>query len=105
MVVEPGLERAIAVLLLAVAGEGDQQPPAGAFLPQLRRDREAVHSREPDVEEDDVGAIVPRGGDGAGTVVGQTDVVTPDLQQLAEGLGGILAVVDDEDPAARLPGG
>ena len=53
------------------------------------------------VEQDHLGAIVAGGGDGAVPVVGEADVMPPDLQELAEGLGGVDAVVDHEDAATR----
>ena len=105
VVVEAGFLCLIAVLLLTVTGESDQQPAAEAFLAQLGRDREAVHAGKADVEEDDLGTIVAGGGHRVVPVVGQTDVVPPDRQELAEGLRGIDAVVDHEDAATRLPGG
>ena len=67
VVAEAGLRGASPIGLLAVAGDGDQAHAGEARkLPQARGQLVAVHHRQPDVEEGDVGREVRRDRSAAG---------------------------------------
>ncbi len=56
MGVEPGRSGALAVLILAVAGQcHDEHPATPRFLPQLPGDLIAIHARQANVQERDIG--------------------------------------------------
>src|SRR5262249_2365006 len=99
VVVEPGLARPAAVLLLAPSRDGDDQDRASARLrANAPRRLVAVDPGEPEVEQDDVGGERERLVHGAQTVVDGARLVSRELEQRRERRGGVDVVVDPEDP-------
>ena len=78
---EPGLPRALSVLLLAVATEGNERWAGFAqLLANLRSSTVTVQSREANVEEGDVRAYVHYELDPKNTVGSDVHLVSPALQ-------------------------
>src|SRR5512133_1215992 len=103
--VEPGVRGAPPIVRQAVAAQRDEVRAAGPGLAAQRlRDRVAVHLREPDVAQHDVGRELPGALQPVGPGVRHGHLVPLDLQREAEALRGVDVVLDDED-AARVRGG
>src|SRR5437660_1629249 len=59
---------------------------------------EDIHSRELDVEHDEVWVALECKGQGVGTVIGDVGYVALIGEGSAEQVGDLLIVIDDEDP-------
>ncbi|AUX48836.1 uncharacterized protein SOCE26_103780 [Sorangium cellulosum] len=90
-----------AVRLLPIPRERDEHSRPQPGLTQAPRDLVAVHSREPDVEEHDIGPVVHRGLQRVGAVVGDPHLLPHRAQGVGEHARRVRVVVDDED--AELP--
>ena len=98
---KPRLLRAVAGLLLPVAGDGDQDRVLAALLPPERgRQLVAVHAGEADVQEHHLGPMLAGRGEGLLAVVGDPDLVARELQEPGHPVRRVHVVVDDEHPEA-----
>jgi hypothetical protein len=103
--VEAGLPGPAAVLLAAVAGHRDQDD-AGELgtAADLPGRHVAVHARQADVQQDDVGAEGLGLVEGLRAGVGHTALVPPELDDQAEAVRRRLVVVVDEHARLRRRG-
>jgi hypothetical protein len=100
--VAPGLPRAVGVAGQRVAGQRDDRDVAGPVVRlELARRLPAVHLRQREVHQDDVGQQRRRLLDGLHPVGGLGDPVAGELQVLGVHLPGVLVVLDDEHQRAR----
>ena len=99
---EAGLAAAPPVVLLAVAGHGDDPDVAEARdLPNLPRHVVAGDVGQADVEQDDVRAELGRHPQGRDAVGGGPHLVAPQADERGHGLGRVLVVVHHQHaPAA-----
>ena len=103
VVIETGFMGPEAVGRLAVAGDGDEDRLlAELLLANFRGHLVAVLARKADVQDDVTGLVLARLGDGRRAVMGGADVVAQEREQLGERPGGVLIVVDDQDPDRRV---
>ena len=97
VVIEAGLVRAAAILVLAPAGQGDDGGPLQAGLAaEPAADLVAVHAGHADIEQDELGAEVDRLAQGGRPVVGHADLLPGQLQQHAQAHGRVNVVVHDQ---------
>ena len=98
MVVKPGVSRAFAILLLAVAGNGNE-PNMGKFgrLTDEPGDLVAVEAGEADIEQNDVGLEGFCGVNDRWPVVDFLRRAAEPLEEQAKSSRGIDVVVDDQD--------
>lgn len=98
VVVEACRLRAPPILVPAVAGHGNQQDLLQPReLAQPPRDLVAVHARQPDIQENDLGAEFHGQGQSLRTILSDTYVVPGAGQEQSRRLGGIRIVVDNKD--------
>ena len=103
MLIEPRRARLGQVLRLGVPAERDEERGTkGAVGPKRARDLVAVHPRQADVAEHDVGLEEARRGQRLGPVVRHRDLMGVDLERRAQPVGDVAIVVDDEHPPAGL---
>jgi hypothetical protein len=99
MSIESGHSGPFLVLRLPPTGQGDQ---VGALSPVLVPDRTgnfvAVEIRHSDIEDDDIGTVLPAQFQRLMTRMGDDDFMAAKLQQHAHGFGRIAVVVGYEDP-------
>ena len=101
--VESGFTAASPVVLLAIAGNSDDDRIfASLALAKLPCDFVAVHAGKPDVEENHVRTKCIGGRDCLRSVIGCADVVTQELKQSSEPLGRVGVVVNDKDAGDTL---
>ena len=103
--VEAGRLRPLAVLFLAVAGHGHEGDvlECGIFPANLG-DFVAVHDRQPDVQEDDVGFVAAGQLDGFFAVMGGLHLLAEGEEKLFEAGGVDQAVINHKDSPARKVG-
>ena len=102
VVIEAGGEGALAVLLLAVARDGDDRGLLGRLVaPQLPDDLVAVQAGQADVQEDEPGSESARRLDPRRPVIGRLHVMSEQAQQPGQRLGEVDVVIDDQDPGPR----
>ena len=98
MVVEAGREGRTAVLLLGVAGDGDQDDRPGQLASEPGGDLVAVQAGEADVEHNAARPLAAGDLDRPMSVERDPHVVAEEPQQTGHGLGRIPIVVHDEHP-------
>ena len=100
--VEPGGLRSMLVFLFAIAGHGDQggfgEPRIG---PAESSHFVAIHDRQADIQQHDVGPAVASCFEGLLSVVGDVHFLAQRDQELGEARRISLVVVDDENSPAR----
>ena|SRR5215212_6162383 len=106
MIVKPCFARAFAVLLLAVAGQGNE-PNLGKLwrLTDETGDLVAVEARESDIEQNDVGAEGFCSIDNRWSLVDFLRHATQRLKEQAKRSRGVDVVLDDQDPQTWPDGG
>src|SRR6266511_833395 len=82
---------------LLAAGRQDQHRHAVAALPQGAQHSEPVQPREHQVEDHEIGLARPRAGEPLGAVARDLHVVALDLEVVAQPVGEIGIVFDDQD--------
>lgn len=97
MVVEPGREAAITVLILSVAADGDQQGlPGLGHGAQFLGEFVAVHHWQPDVQQNNVRGESLRDREGRGTIRRSLDLAPFQLEQQGQSLDHIGIIVDHQ---------
>src|SRR6187402_23120 len=97
MVVEPGEARRVAIAGLTVTRERHEPDRAAALVrAQASRHLVAVHLRQPDIDERDLGLKPLRLLERRGGTIRRGYVVPFELEQHRERISRIRAVVDDE---------
>ena len=102
MPVESRLERRLAIVVAAIPRERQQLRPAPGQRESLTdgmRHHVAVHARQADVEQHDVGTKVFELREARRTVVHHFHFVTIGAQHRAHGLGRVRVVLDHEHAA------
>src|SRR6202034_4123825 len=84
VVVEARLSGAEAILVLAVAGDGDDHDIPESVAAKLACDLIAVHAGQADVEEDEFRPEVEGFGDGGRPVISGANVIAQELEQLGQ---------------------
>ena len=98
--VESGLARLLAVFRLSPPRERDQhQILTPWFLPDAPADFIAIHPRQTDIEQHDVGPDSAGSLEGGHAVVCLMRLMAGQVQQHGKRFRPVLAVVDDQDPA------
>jgi hypothetical protein len=100
VVVEAGLEAAAAVLVLAVAGQGDQQDAGPQRLADAPGELPAVQAGHANVGDDRVGPPPQGEAQPLGPVGGLADVAAGQREQQAQRLAGVAIVLDHQDAGA-----
>ena len=95
VVVGPGVEAADLVGL-AVEGGEHQDGDVGQFADALQ-DRPAVHLRESDVEDDQVGGFVEEAAQAVTAVADLDDAMAPAFGDDPDGVGDLRIILDDQD--------
>ena len=84
-----------------IAAQGHESMPLRRRVgPHAPRDLVAVHPRQPDVAQHDVGPERARLREAVGAVVRHLDLCSLELEHLAQALGGVGVVLDDEHAPA-----
>src|SRR5664280_522542 len=99
VVVGPGVQRLHLVLAAAAPGQHDDRHAGPAA--QLADDREAIHVRQPEVEDDDVRRLRGRGGERLGAGAGSGHRVLAGVQVHSQRPQDLRFVVDDQYAAHR----
>ena len=97
MIIAPGFPCPSSVLLLAIAGDGDDDERLAQFAAERGGDLIAVEAGQAEIEQHDVGFLASSDVEGLEPVVGNLDVVAEAFEPECRGLGGIEVVVDHED--------
>ena len=84
-------------VLVAPAGDGDQDQVVAVALAQAPRELAAVHAGQVHVEQDAVRLVLLDHRQGDEAVVHDAHVVAVHLQDLAEDFGDVVVIVDDQD--------
>src|SRR5262245_50095613 len=97
-VVESGLQAAAAVLLTSEPRNGNEERVQQAdFLSQTTSDRIAVHRRQGEVQQHDVGQGRAGQSKGGGAVVGGAGLVPQHGYDQGQAVGGVVVIVYNQD--------
>jgi hypothetical protein len=104
--VDARLVAAADIVLLLHAGQGDDASRLrpGQFA-EAAGDLAPVHPRHGDVQQHGGGRLGGRQRQRRGAVVGHGRLVAPEFHEPAERVGGVAAIVNDEDAQAGRTGG
>ncbi len=97
MMIKPGFSSASSVVFLPIAGNRDDDAlPAPIFRFESRRDLIAVHARQTDVQENELGLMFLSESDGRRPVMSNLNLVAEELEYSPHALRRIDVVVDNE---------
>ncbi len=101
MMVDPRLPRSLAIVAGAVTGDSDDRNfPEAGFRADSGGHLVAVHTREANIQQHDVGSEGPGRDDRVGARVGAFGLMSAQLEQVRHATSGVVIVIDDQQAAA-----